>query len=511
MSHKSSPVFAASLIAAAIAIAAPASAQTAQRPANETLVVTTADTLVTRHPYAESSAQMYSIWCQVYGCLGRYDYAQRKFVGQLAERWEQRDDVTWRFHLRKDLVRHDGGPGPTVADVLHSYNQVMTDPQSQGRFYLSSVKEIRRVDDHTFDVVTKEPASSLLGQLFDKFTITSEEIFKTQGGVASYNTAPIGWGPYKLTNFAISDRIALERHDAYPAKVETSPRNVLFRRIPEPDQRVTALLNGEVQIARLIPPQLVGRLENVPSVEIRRAPSNEPMFIGFSVKTKPWDDPRVRRAAAMAINKDVIIQRILFGMADRLDGPVGAQQICYTTPIDQKTPYDVAGARKLLAEAGYAGGGPVVDFFTATGRYISDRQIAEAITQMLNQAGFKATLHTPEFAGLWANVRAGKAPMYYMGRGLALEPSEWLSQYFETGVTPRIGYDNPKLNELFERERKTFDIIERCKIIREISQLIETEAPGIFLWNHQYVSGVRKGVRYVPDASGEIWLPDVRL
>ncbi|MFA9263075.1 MAG: ABC transporter substrate-binding protein [Undibacterium sp.] len=162
------------VIAAALASAFSASAQTD----NDTLVVTTTDTLVTRHPYAESSAQMYSVWCQVYGCLGRYNYAARKFEGLLAERWEQLDDLTWRFHLRRDLVRHDGGPGPTTADVLHSYNQVMTDPQSQGRFYLSSVKEIRRVDDHTFDIITKEPTSSLLGQLFDKFTITSEEIFK---------------------------------------------------------------------------------------------------------------------------------------------------------------------------------------------------------------------------------------------------------------------------------------------------------------------------------------------
>lgn len=504
-------LFLLSLTAATPAIAPIAVAQTGQRPANEQLVVTTTDTLVSRHPYAESSSQMYSVWCQVYGCLGRYDYVQRKFVGQLAERWEQVDDLTWRFHLRRDLVRHDGGPGPTTGDVLHSYNQVMTDPQSQGRFYLSSVKEIRRVDDHTFDVVTKEPASSLLGQLFDKFGITSEEVFKASGGSAAYNTAPVGWGPYKLTNFAISDRIVLERHDAYPVKAEGSPKSVVFRRIPEPDQRVTALLNGEVQIARLVPPQLVGRLENVASVEVQRAPSNEPMFIGFNVKTKPWDDPRVRRAAAMAINKDVIVQRILFGMADRLDGPVGAQQICYTKPISDKTPYDVAGAKRLLAEAGYAGGGPVVDFYTAAGRYISDRQISEAVTQMLNQAGFKVTLHTPEFAGLWANVRTGKAPMYYMGRGLALEPSEWMSQYFEGGVTPRIGYDNPKLNALFERERKTFAPAERCDIIREISQMIETEAPGIFLWNHQYVSGVRKGVQFKADASGEIWLPDVRL
>lgn len=476
----------------------------------KTLTITSTDSMSTRHPYAESSSQMYSIWCQVYGCLGRYNYNTKQFEGVLVERWETIDNLTWRFHLRRDLVRHDGGSGPTSADVIHSWQQVITDPQSQGRFYFASVSEVKAVDYYTFDIITKEPTAALLGHIFDKFALTSAELFGKHGAEV-YNKAPIGWGPYKLRDFKIGDRIVLDRHEEFPEKEISTPQTAVFRRMQEPDQRVTALLNGEVQIARLIPPQLLGRLENIQGIDVRRAPSNEPMFVGFNVNMPPWGDARVRRAAAMAINKDVIIERLLFGLATRLDGPVGPQQLCYTGPLERRNVFNPDAARKLLAEAGYESGGPSVDFYTAVGRYIGDRQVSEAITQMLRNVGFKITLHTPDFANLWGDVRTGKAPMYYMGRGQALEPSDWLSQYFQTGVTPRIGYSNAKLDELFNKERRTFVHEERCQIIRQVSQSIEDEAPAIFLWNHHYVNGVSANVKYEPDASGEIWLTDVTL
>ena len=100
---------------------------------------------------------------------------------------------------------------------------------------------------------------------------------------------------------------------------------------------------------------------------------------------------------------------------------IGPGQLCYTGKPDRANSYDPAKAKKLLAEAGYPNGGPEIDFYTAVGRYISDRQIAEASAQMLRQVGFKVKLHTPEYANFWADVRRGKTPMYYMGRGTVFD------------------------------------------------------------------------------------------
>jgi len=87
------------------------------------LRITTTERLITANPYGDSNSEMYSIWCQTYGCLGIYDWEQKKFVGLLAEKWEVVDPLTWRFYLRKDLKRQDGGPGPTAKDVIHSYKR----------------------------------------------------------------------------------------------------------------------------------------------------------------------------------------------------------------------------------------------------------------------------------------------------------------------------------------------------------------------------------------------------
>src|SRR6201999_94662 len=109
------------------------------------------------------------------------------------------------------------------------------------------------------------------------------------------------------------------------------------------------------------------------------------------------------------------IQKLLGGLATRLDGPLGSNQLCYTGPAKDSPKYDPARSRGLLAAAGFGNGGADIEFYTADGRYISDAQIGQAIAQMLNKVGFRVKLHAPEWASYWSDIRAGKLPMFYMG------------------------------------------------------------------------------------------------
>ena len=129
-----------------------------------------------------------------------------------------------------------------------------------------------------------------------------------------------------------------------------------------------------------------------------------------------------------------------------------------------KYTYDPAKSRELLKKAGYPNG-VAVDFYATIGRYTLDKQICEAIAQMLNRAGFKVTLKTPEWSTLWANVQKGGVPFYYMGRGSIIDPSVMMQQYFGTGGSPRIGYSNPELDKLLVKERETFDHEARMKVL----------------------------------------------
>jgi peptide/nickel transport system substrate-binding protein len=454
---------------------------------------------------------MYSIWCQTYGCLSVYDWGQKKYVGVLAEKWEAINPLTWRFYLRKDLKRQDGGPGPTAKDVIHSYKRILNDPDSTQKSVVSNVVDVRAIDDTTVDFITSEPNALLLTFLFDRFAVTSADLYEKYGKDAD-KQAPIGWGPYKLDEFAIDQRVVLSRNDLFPGHDLKEPARVIYQAIMEPEQRVNALLNGEVEVARLIPPQLVARLQGRSDVKVVTSDSIEQIFVGLNNAFEPWKDVRVRRAAAHAIDRDLIIKRLLDGQANRLDGPIGGpSELCYNGGVKGAYSYDPVLSKKLLAEAGYANGGPEIDFLTSSNRLIADRQVSEVIAQMLGRVGFKVNLKVVEYANLWAAVRPGKAQTYYFNRGSVLDAADSMRQYFETGGSPRIGYSNPKFDAVMEQMRSEFDTDKRCALQNEAAAIVVEDAPVIHLWTHLLTSGVRKNVSYRVDPSGEIWLMTVRM
>jgi hypothetical protein len=152
-----------------------------------------------------------------------------------------------------------------------------------------------------------------------------------------------------------------------------------------------------------------------------------------------------------------------------------------------------------------------VELQTPVGRYIQDKQISEAIAPMLTAVGIRTRVLTPEWPTLWDNVQAGKVPFYYMGRGSVLDPGLPLAQYFETGVTPRIGYSNPALDALFAKERSAFDPTERKHALSELMSLITDEAPAHFLWTHKMLWGMSRNIEYDARPDTRIFASEIRV
>ncbi|MBO9352903.1 hypothetical protein GG851_02780 [Bordetella petrii] len=472
------------------------------------LVITTTGILTTQAPYAHTSIHLYYIWSLVYGSLMRYNYQTKQYEGVLAKKWEIINPTTWRFYLRDDLKRHDGGPGPTAGDVVHSWKRIMSDTDSQQRFYMSEIDLFKEVDSQTFDVVTKRPFAQLLSFLADRMVVTSAELYRDFQRAAD-TKAPFGWGPYKLSRFDVDQQLVLQRNDAWKDGKEQRPETVVYRLMAEPEQRVSALATNEVQIARQVPPQLVPRVKRLDNVRAMESGSTEYMFLGMNCTAAPFDDVRVRQAVACSVNRQLIIDKLLFKLADPMIGALGRYHLAY--PPEKDIPqYDPKRARALLAEAGYPDG-VSIDFYTANGRYIADRQVAEAVTQMLKLGGFTVKLHTPDYATFVNMVREGKCPLYYTGRGATANSMEALSQFFETGVSKRINYSNAKVDELFASLRAAFEEPEQIELVRQISDILATDVPAVFMWTHRFVHGVRQDVQWTPDATGEVWLPDVSL
>ena len=280
----------------------------------------------------------------------------------------------------------------------------------------------------------------------------------------------------------------------------------------EPEQRVTALLNNEVQIAEFIPPQLAERVREAKNAKLVKSDSVEIMFLAMSPKSKPWDNVKLRHAVCYAIDRDSIIKNVLHGEATRLDGPIGPSQYGYDFDFAKKslyTPYDPAKAKQLVKELGYKGETVYLD--TPVGRYIDDKQVTQAMIPMLNAVGINARLRTPEWATLWADVQKGKIPFYYMGRGSVVDPSVALSQYFETGGSPRIGVSDPNIDKTLAAERATFDPTARKKALNAAFKAIEDAAPACFMWSYHMLHGISNTIEYQPEPTGRIFGTEITV
>jgi peptide/nickel transport system substrate-binding protein len=475
------------------------------RAAETRISIGVTETMDTFNPYADSVSLMYSVWCQVLGCLGTYDFDKGQHVGLILESWEVKDPNNWLFHVRKGLKFHNGTP-VTARDIVHSMGRTRSDPQSKQTQNISAVASEKALNDYTVQVTTKIPTAPLLDYLFDRIIITSKDLYDKYGAEIADKQYPFGAGPYKFRELIPGQRLVIGKDKSHPMwkQYPQAPDEIVFRIMREPEQRVTALLNNEIQIAQFVPPHLRERVERSPNHKIVKFHTAELMFLAMMPKVKPWDNKLVRQAVAYAIDRDTIIKTLLRGEASRLDGPIGEGQYGYDPKLQPKYTYNPEKAKELLKQAGYPNGVDV-ELQTPVGRYTLDKQLTEAMIPMLNAAGFRAKLATPDWASLWANVQVGKVPFYYMGRGGVVDPSAALSQYFETGGSPRIGYSNPKVDELLKQERQTFDPAKRKKALAEAMSLITEEAPAHFLWRHQLLFGMAKNIDYRPLPSERIF------
>ncbi|MGN6463767.1 MAG: ABC transporter substrate-binding protein [Pseudolabrys sp.] len=491
--------------AASVSTVLPAQAQKATRV---TIAVT--DTSNTFNPYGESNSLMYGVWCHVYGCLVDYDGAKGEYVGLLAERWDIPDPNTWVFHLRRDIRWQNGEP-LKASDVIHSYNRILNDPESKQQSNVSMVAKMEAVDDNTVKVTTKSPTASLLSYLV-QLIVTNKSIYDKYGAKVADSKHPIGAGEYKLERMVPGQMIALAKNADFPGMKDRkgAPDRIIYQIVREPEARLVGLFNGEYQVVQRLLPDLIPRVKDNPKTKVESARIAEFMFLGMTPKQKPWDNKLVRQAVCYAIDRDSIIKNVLKGEAERLDGVVGPGQYGYDPATKVRYPYDPAKAKALLAEAGFPNGVDV-DLYTSTGRYLLDKTITESIVPMLGAVGIRATLHTPEVATYWANIQRGDVPFYYWGRQAVMDPSAALSQFFETGGSPRIGISDTEIDKYLQLERKTFDPQERKRVLNQAFNAILDAAPACLLWRYKHSYGVSKTVDFTPRPDDWITPNDVRL
>ena len=439
----------------------------------------------TLNPYGHSTTQIYPTWKHVIEPLIEWNWNKKQIVPSLAESWTNPDHNTWVFKLKKGVKFHDGSDF-TSADVVHSFTRIQKDSDSKQGSSIAHVTAIEALDPLTVRLRTKSPDAALLFRLSQRF-ITNKAAYDRLGAAAADKLA-LGTGPYKFKDWVRGQWFVVEKNAGY-AHSDHRPTvdEIVFRNIGESEVAITSLLNREVDIISNVPPESAGRVTG--SARIETARTINIMFLGMHSSVPQFGNKLVRQAVNYAIDRNALVMNILRGYAYPMDAPVGPDQYGYSRELRPKYNHDPAKAKKLLAQAGYPNGFEV-DFLIPLGQYNKIKDVAEAIGGMLNEVGIRAKLHTQDQDSGFAAIQNGKVGMYIFGRGAVIDPSEYLHQYFRTGVTKRLEFSNPAVDAALVAEQASFDPAQRVKLLQKAMSVLMDEAPVAWLYQYQGLQGV---------------------
>jgi peptide/nickel transport system substrate-binding protein len=489
--------------------AAPASGAAARPAGSARATVVLGSEPISWSPYGDSASPIYGMLMHVLEPLVLFNDKAGENEPHLAVSWTNLDDHTWEFKLRQGVRFSDGGEF-TADDVVHSYLRIRDGADSKQQSTLKHIERIEAADKYTVRLTTKIPDAALPFRLNNR-VIGSKAAFDRAGSQEAADKELIGTGPYIFKEWVQGQRWVVTKNPNYWGGSEKAPFDeIVFRSIKEPQAAVTALINGEVDVIPNVPPQLVDQIANNPNTQIAATRGSRLMFLGMHTTTKPWDNQKLRQAVNYAIDREGLVKGILAGRAYTLNGPIGPGMYAYDANLQPQFPYDPARARQLLAEAGYPNG-LEVELQSPNGRYLKDKEVAEAIVSMLGQVGIRARLTTPEWGKIWPDIQAGRSPFYLLGRGSVEDPSEYLHQYFRTGVTPRVAFSDPEVDAALDAEQKEFDPARRVALLRRAMSLIQEKAPMAFLFQYEDTYGVSRRLEYRPRGDEYVFAWDMKV
>jgi peptide/nickel transport system substrate-binding protein len=414
--------------------------------------------------------------------------------------------TTWEVKLRKG-VKFQNGEDFNAESAKFSIERVK-DPKLRASSNFKTIESVEIVDPYTVRVHTNKPWPTFLTVMtFAQASMYPPKAYKDKQP-ADISRQPIGTGAYKFVRWAKDEEIVLEANTGW-WKGEPKIKTVVFRPIPDDAVRVAALQNGEVDVAVNIPPHLANPIANHPKLFLTTAPSIRTIQLMF--QTHNFDekthqvtgvyegvtkDKRVRQAIQYALDVDEIIKGVLDGKAQRVATMLTSLHFGFDPglkPIKQ----DLAKVKKLLTDAGYPNGleltlnGP-------QGRYVRDKEVAEAAAGQLNKAGIKTTVKTYEFVNYLNNLtyKHKGGPVWLIGWGTPTIDAETVyGPLFRTGSN--LGtYSNPDLDGLFDAAQKEMDEKKRLALYHQINKLWIEDAAAAPLYQQLDLYGANKRIAW---------------
>ena len=472
-------------------------------------------------PHFHNLSPNNSLLSHIHEPLVRQDHSQKLIPG-LAESWKAIDDTTWEFKLRKGVTFHDGTPF-TADDVVFTFERapdVEGSPSSFGTY--TKGKTVKKIDDHTVHITTAAPYPLMANDVSTVMIISKKHGMGAKTEDYNSGKASIGTGPFKFKEYVPGDRIVMERNESYWGE-KPMWTEVTFKPIKSGPSRVAALLAGDVDLIEQTPTVDLERLKKEPGVALSDGISNRVIYLHLDharddspfVKAKdgsaiknPLKDLRVRRAISKAINRDLIVERVMEGVAIKA-GQLLPEGFFGVSKNLKPEAYDPEGAKKLLAEAGYPDGFKLT-IHGPNDRYINDAKIAEAVGQMLSRIGvdtevvtmprsvyFKRASRggpdgTPEFSFILVGWGSGTGESSSPLKSLLMthNPDKGF------GASNRGRYSNPEVDRLTEEALAMVDDAKREAGLAKATEVAINDLGIIPLHYQVNVWAARKGLKY---------------
>jgi peptide/nickel transport system substrate-binding protein len=450
-----------------------------------------------------------SIWTMllIYEQLIRVSPDGASLEPGLAESWERSEDgLTYTFTLRASTF-HDGTP-VTGDDVAYSLNRVAFDETSTWKDMVSVVDAITAVDEKTVEItLTKAwvPFEADLA-LFSCSIIPKaaheaqkEELFQ----------APIGSGPFKFDSWEKDTQIVLKKNDTYWEEGKPYLDEVVLRVLTDANARMLQFQGGEIDIAMSVPYSQLESLAADENVVILQDAVARFDYIGMNVARSPWDDKNLRQAINYAVDKQSLIDRVLFG-----NGQMATSYLplmAGNNPDSVGYPFDLDKAKELIAQSA-AKDGFTAELVIASGDPVGD-QIGQLVAANMKEIGGEVTLAALESGARTQKIRVDFdydwSKGYYTTDIIDPDQLTAFAVNYEGGSSAIFTqYNNPDIIALCNEASVEFDPAARQEIFNQIQQIHLDDAPLIFLFypvGGAVTSAAVKNFKILPTGNYRLW------
>lgn len=455
------------------------------RKTKDTIVFAQSADATSLDPHEIVNLRSFGVYSNIYEGLVALD-AEGKVVPALATEWEQIDEKSFRFKLRDDVLFHNGEK-LTSEDVKFSFERMINSKIVST--YVSFLDSIEVVDELTFIMHCKIPYSQLMITLtIPCCTIVSKKAVEEFG--EAYGRNPVGTGPYKFVEWRESESITLTANENYWGEAART-KNLMMRVIPEGSQRSIMLETGEVDVGYEILANDARRMVDDPNLVLLHEVGQRFSVVYFKANSQgPIGNPAVRRALEYAIDKDELVDAVVYGF--------GQSGSLYGTPktngynaAKDMVEFNPEKAKELLAEAGYPDG-LKLGIYTQEGQvYV---EIAQILQAQLHDIGIEADIITLENNTLNQKV--------YDGEEIEMRISFYnnLAGDLDFAITKLATdaygttYFNEEVDKLREEARAAFDDAERAAVYDKFLDLMAVDKPWMTLYYEQNLVGVSKNV-----------------